>query len=190
MTLAESTSTTVQRVHPGGFFWNLERSDRLAHLVRLAAQTQKLAIVTNTVREAEEFAERLTLSGVPVHLASDVNNPSVIRQYQDDRVSTLVTTHEYALNFGPVPAPMIVHLRTALSVRDYSKRLDAMPSAVHLSFVVPEDHKRATSLISHFGLDHGHSAPAIVSLGDIIDLTDSNEIAMVSHARRRFPPGR
>lgn len=190
MTLAETPSSTVQRVHPGGFFWPVERPDRVTHLVRFAAQTQKLAIVTNTAREADEYAERLTLSGVPVLSATDVSSLGSLSSYREDATSVLVATHEVVLGQGPTPAPMVVHLRTALSVRDYTKRLDAMPSSVHLSFVIPEDQKRATSLLSHFGNDHGHGEPNAVPLGDVIDLTDGQDVAMVSHARRRFPLGR
>ncbi len=190
MTLAETPSSTVHRVHPGGFFWNVERAERAAHLVRFAAQTDKLAVVANTAREAVDYAERLTLSGVPVLTAVDVSSPSALSAYHDDSTNVLVTTHEVLLAHGPTTAPMTVHLRSALSVRDYTKRLDAVQSPVHLSFVIPEDQKRAASLLSHFGNDHGHGEPNAVPLGDVIDLTDGNEIAMVSHARRRFPLGR
>ncbi|MFT7473092.1 MAG: hypothetical protein ACI81L_000003 [Verrucomicrobiales bacterium] len=191
MTLAEIPfSTTLQNVHPGGFFWNLERSERATQLVRFASLTKKLVIISNVAREANDYAERLRLSGVPVHVATDPASDAAVEAFRGHDVSALVATHEYVLAQGPTPAPMVVHLRTAASVRDYTRRLDAVPSAVHLSFVVAEDAKRAASLISHFGFDHGHGEPGDVRLDDVIDLTDTNAIATVGHARRRFPLGR
>ena len=192
MTLAETPPSAVHQVHPGGFFWNIERSERAPQLMRFVAQTTKLAVVANTVREAEKFAERLTLSGVPVVLATDAAKPEGLTGYcnEDEGPCVLIATHDVALSHGPMPSPMTVHLRSALSVRDYTKRLDALQSPVHLSFVVPEDQKRAASLLSHFGNDHGHGTPNKVHLGEVIDLTDGNVAAMVSHARRRFPLGR
>lgn len=190
MTLAETPSTTLQKVHPGGFFWKVERGQRLTNVVRLAAHTQKLVIITNTVREAENFGERLTLSGVPVHVAVDPLSSSAIDGYRADVLSTLVATQEYLVAHEPTAATMVVHVRAALSVRDYTKRLYAVPSSVHLSFIVPEDERRALSLSSHFRNDHGHGKPSSVDIEQVIDLTDSDVPAMVSHARRRFPLGR
>jgi len=185
-----SPLTTVQRVHPGGFFWNLQRGDRLANVVNLVARTSRLIVVASSARDAEEYSERLTLSGVPVVQAVDVATETPLRTYLSSDPATLVATHEYAVAHGPIPSAIAIHLRAALSVRDYAKRLEALPAAVHLTFVVPEDGKRARSLLSHFEHDHGHGGPADVDVDEVIDLTDSDALAMVSHARRRFPLGR
>lgn len=180
----------VQRVHPGGFFWTVERVDRLNHVVNFVAQTRRLAVVANAVSVAEEYAERLTLSGVPIYQATDINSTVSCDAFKATDGGTLVTTAEFVVAHGPLPVSMTIHLRAASSVRDYTKRLAALPASVHLTFVVPEDEKRARSLCSHFEHDHGHGRTQDVSLVDLIDLTDSNSVAMVSSARRRFPLSR
>lgn len=182
--------TNVQRVHPGGFFWTVQRADRLNHVMSFVAQTRRLAVVASAVNVAEEFAERLTLSGVPIHQATDVNNSLAYDAFKKSDGGTLVTTAEFVIAHGPLPVSMTVHLRASSSVRDYTKRLEALPSSVHLTFIVPEDEKRAKSLRSHFEQDHGHGQANDISLVDLIDLTDSKSVAMVSTARRRFPLGR
>lgn len=154
------------------------------------AQSPRLALIANSVRDAQEYAERLTLSGVPVHLAIDPTESATAKSFEGDEPSTLIATHDYLMAQGPVSAPMTIHLRTALSVRDYAKRLQASASAVHLSFVVPEDEKRALSLLSHFEHDQGHGGPNDATIDHLIDLTATNEVAMVSNGRRRFPLGR
>lgn len=186
----QSPPIFVQRVHPGGFFWTVSRGDRLSHVVSFAAQTQRLALIANSERDAGEYAQRLTLSGVPVHLGTDASSGAAVKSFYADGSSTLVATHEYAVTQGPVRASMTIHLRTALSVRDYAKRLDALASAVHLSFVVPEDEKRAKSLLSHFEHDQGHGSADAATVDQLIDLTATDEVAMVSNVRRRFPLGR
>ncbi len=180
----------MQQVHPGGFFWTVQRGDRLGHVVSFVAQTERLALIANSVRDAEEYAERLTLSGVPVHLAIDPSSNAPAASFQADPASTLIATHEYVLQQRPISAGMTIHLRTALSVRDYAKRLEALTSAVHLSFVVPEDDKRAKSLRSHFHHDQGHGDAGDATIDQLIDLTGSDAVAMVTSARRRFPLGR
>lgn len=189
--MAETTPPiSVQRVHPGGFFWTVPRGDRLSHVVSFVAQTPSVAVIANSVRDAAEYAERLTLSGVPVHLATDPSSNAAVRSFEVDPGSTLVATHEYVMAQGPVRSAMTIHLRTALSVRDYGKRLASLPSAVHLSFVVPEDDKRARSLLSHFEHDQGHGVADDATFDQVVDLTGTEEVAMISSARRRFPLGR
>lgn len=177
---------TLQNVHPGGFFWRIARSDRETQLLRFVAEAGKLAVIANTAREANEFAERLTLSGVPVLVATNPANETAVRSFVDDGVSTLVATQEYLLANARVPASMVVHLRTSPSVRDYARRLDAAPSSVHLTFVVPEDERRAMSLLSHLG-DTGNGTPDHVDIDHVIDLTTNDDLATMAHARRRFP---
>lgn len=178
---------TLQNVHPGGFFWRVARADRETQLLRFVAEAGKLAIIANTASEANEFAERLTLSGVPVVVATNPANEAAVRSFVDDGLSTLVATQEYLLANAPAPASMVVHLRTSPSVRDYARRLDAAPSSVHLTFVVPEDERRAMSLLSHLGDDLGNGSPDHVDIDHIIDLTTTDDLAMMAHARRRFP---
>jgi len=178
---------TLQNVHPGGFFWHVARSDREIHLLRFVAEAGKLAVITNTAREAHDFAERLTLSGVPVLVATNPANHGAVRSFVDDGLSTFVATQEYLLANGPAPASMVVHLRTCPSVRDYARRLVAAPSSVHLTFVVPEDERRAMSLLSHLGDDAANGTPDQVGIDHVIDLTSTDDLAVMAHARRRFP---
>lgn len=178
---------TLKNVHPGGYFWHVSRSDREGHLLRLVSETGRIVLVTNSAREANDFAERLTLSGVPVLVATDVANENAARSFTEDRVSTLVATQEYVLAHGPLEAPTAVHLRTTPSVRDYSRRIEAVRAPVHVTFVVPEDERRVVSLLSHLEGDSGHGRPDDVEFSDVLDLTNTDEVAMVANARRRFP---
>jgi hypothetical protein len=187
MTLQNVHPGTLQNVHPGGFFWRVARSDREVHLLRFVAEAGNVAVITNTAREAHDFAERLTLSGVPVLVATNPANQGAVRSFVDDGLSTFVATQEYLLANGPAPASMVVHLRTCPSVRDYARRLDAAPSSVHLTFVVPEDERRAMSLLSHIGDDAANGTSDQVGIDHVIDLTSTHDLAMMAHARRRFP---
>lgn len=178
---------TLKNVHPGGYFWHVSRSDREGHLRRLVSEAGRIVLVTNSVREANDFAERLTLSGAPVLVATDVANAAAGRTFKSDAVSSLVATHEYVLAHGPVAAPTAVHLRTCPSVRDYTRRIEAVQSPVHVTFVVPEDERRVGSLLSHLQSDSGHGLADSVGFDEVVDLTQANEMAMVASARRRFP---
>lgn len=188
MTSAESTTTmTMKNVHPGGYFWHVARSDREGHLLRFVRETGRIVLVTNSPREANDFAERLTLSGVPVLVATDVANEVAAESFATDGVSSLVATHDYVLAHGPLEAPTAVHLRTSPSVRDYSRRIEAVLAPVHVTFVVPEDERRVTSLLSHLMSDSGHGLPDNVEFDQVLDLTNTDEMAIVANARRRFP---
>ena len=165
---ANTPPTHVQRVHPGGFFWTVQRADRLAHIARFVAQTRQLAIIASSDAEVSSHAERLKLSGVPVHQAMSDSPSSVLETYLAEPATTLIAPHEYLVENGPVPVPMAVHLRAARSVRQYAKRLDALPAAVHLTFVIPEDDQRASSLQAHFEHDEGHGGPSDVTVTDVI----------------------
>lgn len=188
MNSAESRSTmTLRKVHPGGYFWHVARAEREGHLLRLVSEAGRIVLITNSAREANDFSERLTLSGVPVLVATDVSNVAAVRAFSDDRVSTLVATQDYLIAHGPIEAPTVVHLRTSPSVRDYARRVDAVLAPAHVTFIVPEDERRVVSLLSHLQRDSGHGEPDDVAFDDIVDLTGVHEFAMVAHARRRFP---
>lgn len=188
MTSAETKGTmTLKNVHPGGYFWHVSRADREGHLLRLVREAGRIVLVTNSVREANDFAERLTLSGVPVLVATDVANQAAARTFENDAVSSLVATHDYVLTNGPVAAPTAVHLRTTPSVRDYTRRIEAVRSPVHVTFVVPEDERRVGSLLSHLEGDSGHGCADVVDFDEVVDLTQASEMAMVASGRRRFP---
>ncbi len=178
---------TLQHVHPGGFFWNIERTERENILLRLATEAGRLAIITRTVQEAESLSERLTLSGLPVFLASDMSRSETLETFREDPVSTLVATHDFLISHGPVRVPMAVHSRVSSSVRDYSRRLEAVPSAAHVTLVSPEDAHKATSLRNFLSNDKGHDNVIDVTLQEIVDLTDGAEMAAMSPTRRRFP---
>lgn len=178
---------TLKNVHPGGYFWHVARGDREGHLLRFVSELGRIILVTNSVSEAQDFAGRLTLSGVPVLLATDVSNDAPARTFSDDGVSTLVATQEYLLAHAPFTAPTAVHLRTSPSVRDYGRRVGAVQAPVHVTFVVPEDERRVVSLLSHLEGDSGHGRPADTEISDVLDLTGTSEMAMVASTRRRFP---
>ncbi len=184
---AESGSNmTLLQIHPGGYVWHVPRAGREAHLLRLVSQTGRLVLITNSSREAIDYSERLTLSGVPVLVATDTSNVAVVDAFNDDHVSTLIATQEYVIANGPIEARMVVHLRTSSSVRDYERRIDAALAPVHVTFIVPEDERRMVSLLSHLKADSGHGEPADVEFEDIVDLTSADDFAMVGHARRRI----
>lgn len=178
---------TLKNVHPGGYFWHVSRSEREGHLLRFVSEVGRIVLVTNSVSEANDFAERLTLSGVPILVATDVSNDAAGRAFSEDKVSTLVATQEYVLAQGPFSAPTAVHLRTSPSVRDYTRRIGAVQAPVHITFVVPEDERRVVSLLSHLEGDGGHGTPGETPIDEVLDLTKTDEMAMVSTARRRFP---
>lgn len=178
---------TLKNVHPGGYFWHVPRAEREAHVLRFVREAGRIVLVTNSAREANDFAERLTLSGVPVLVATDVANEGAAKSFATDQVSSLVATHDYVLANGPLDAPTVVHLRSSPSVRDYTRRIEAMRSPVHVTFVVPEDERRVRSLLSHLEGDSGHGVPDQVEFADVLDLTNADEMAIVANARRRFP---
>ena len=187
MNSAESRSTmTLLKVHPGGFFWRVTRSEREAHVLRLLSETGRIVVITNTLREAVDFSERLRLSGVRVLVAIDVADIAPMAAFKADHVSTLVATQEYVIAHGPIEAPTVVHLRTSPSVRDYARRIDAVLAPAHITFIVPEDERRVGSLLSHLEADSGHGIPDEVEFHDVVDRTATTGFANVSHARRRF----
>ena len=190
MALADSLfNMTLQNVHPGGFLWNIPRSERDQVVLRLATQAKQLAVIAHTERDAEAFAERLTLSGLPVFLATDSSRSGALETEVVGGSSTLVATHDFVVSHGPIRVPLAVHLRVTNSVRLYARRLDAILASAHVSFVTPEDEARARSLSSYLRNDRGHDEVIDVTLDEVIDLTDSatSNAAAVSGGRRRFP---
>lgn len=188
MSLADSvTNMTLENIHPGGYFWKVARSDRDQLVRRLATRGRRLAIVAHSGLEAKGFAERLTLSGLPVLLATDGTRAEVIEAEKDDCTSMIVTTHEFAVDHGPIPVSLAIHLRSASSIRDYSRRIDALPAAVHITFVTPEEESRAATLLSGLAKDRRDDNVIDVTLDDVIDLTDSESeaIASIASPRRR-----
>ena len=190
MTVADSVSNmTLQNVHPGGFFWNVARSERDQIVLRLATEAKRLAVISQSVPEAKSFAERMTLSGLPVLLATDASRSEVVRSDLDDGGKVLIATHDFVLSHGPIRMPLAVHLRAPRSVRAYARRVEAVPAAAHITFVTPEDAAGAESLKAYLRNDRGHDGSVDVDLSEVIDLTDSasGSTAAVSSGRRRFP---
>lgn len=134
---------TLRYVHPGGYFWALERGERDASLLRIASARRKMLILASSESGAGRLAERLTLSGVPVLLAASAGRPDALDVYRADDVSGLVTTQCHLEAHGPVAAPIVVHSRLAKSFRDYNRRRELAISPVHVSFVLPEDEEIA-----------------------------------------------
>ena len=185
--LAEnSPPTTLDRVHPGGFFRAIQRGELVPQLQAFIAQSRNLAIIDGTDLKLTEICNRLRLSGVPIYEALEATSSSVMDSFLADGDGTLVANHGYVVEHGPIPVNMAIHLRPSRSVRQYAKLLEALPSAVHLTFVVPEDRKRALSLQSHFEHDQGFGEPAEVTLTEVIDLTEDGPMAALANQRRRF----
>ena len=79
MSLADSvTKMTLEKVHPGGYFWKVARSDRDQLVRRLATRGRRLSVIAHSALEAKQFAERLTLSGLPVLLAVDPSRTELV----------------------------------------------------------------------------------------------------------------
>ena len=178
---------TLRNVHPGGFFWDISRADRDGILRQLAMEVGRLAVITRSDQEADALAERLTLSGLPVYVATDVSRAATVDTFNSDAVSTLVASHDFVMRHGPVRAPLAVHSRVSSSVREYSRRLEAVQSAVHVTLVTPEDAHKASSLSSFLVKDRGHDEVIDITLSDVIDLTELDGPAATARTRRRFP---
>lgn len=190
MALADSVfKMTLQKVHPGGYFWNVARSDRDQLLLRLATETKRLVVIAHSNAEAHRFAERLTLSGMPVFCALDPARDELAKAENSDGPSTIITTQKYATEHGPIKTPLAVHLRAPQSARTYARTVEAIPASVHISFVTPEDATRAETLVAQLRSESKPGETLDITLEDVIDLTDdaSVQTATVSNFRRRFP---
>lgn len=190
MSLADSVSKmTLENVHPGGYFWKIARGDRDQMLLRLASASRRLVIVAHSTPEAEKYAERLTLSGLPVLLADGAERNSALEAELENLSGTVVTTQDFAIAQGPIPAAVAVHLRATCSLRSYARRLDAVPAAVHVTFVAPDETSRAQSLLSSLRKERGGAEIIDVTLEEVIDLTESqpDALAEITSQRRRFP---
>lgn len=178
---------TMQNIHPGGFLWYVSRAERSAVVLRLASAVNRLGVIVANPTEATAFAERLTLSGVPVLEATDVSRPDISESFRSDSVAALVTTDEYLEAHGPIRSPLAVHLRVPKTIRSYAGRLSSMPAAAHITFTVPEDTHRADALKSYLSNDRGHEALDDIDLREVVDLTNGAAVAEMSMGRRRFP---
>ena len=190
MSLAESVSKmTLENVHPGGYFWKIARGDRDQMLLRLATAGKRLVVVAHSTPEAEKYAERLTLSGLPVTLADGSERSSALEAELQNLTGTVVTTHDFAMSHGPIPARVAVHLRPTCSLRPYARRLEAVPAAIHVTFVAPDEIARADALLLSLRKEQGNSDVIDVTLEEVIDLTDSKaeSVAEIESSRRRFP---
>ncbi|MGI9606698.1 MAG: hypothetical protein ACR2P0_11225 [Acidimicrobiales bacterium] len=177
---------TLQHVHPGGFFWQTSRSDRELRVRDLAAKAGRLAVITKSAEQANEVAERLTLSGLPVLLATDVDRRGAADSFVADGVSSLVATHEYVLEHGPLPAAAAVHTRLVTSLRQYVRRLSSVPAPVHISFVVPEDIQAARAMVPLLSDDAVIDLDADHTLESVLGERPLAEVAAVVNSRRRF----
>lgn len=188
MSLADSvTKMTLEKVHPGGYFWKVARSDRDQLVRRLATRGRRLSVIAHSALEAKQFAERLTLSGLPVLLAVDPSRTELVAAESDSITCNIVVTHEFAVGNGPLEVSLAVHLRPASSIRDYSRRVSAVQAAAHISFVTPEDESRAATLLASLTRDQVGEDVIDVTLEEVIDLTDrdSEVVASIANSRRR-----
>lgn len=184
MTLVDSPFISpIQRAHSGGFFWTVNRGRRIQAILEVASNLTRLVIIAGSESEATDVSQRLTLRGLPVVLAVDGDGSASF----SDATTALVTTAEFAQKHGPIQAPMTIHLRPPFSVRSYVKRLKSSVSAVHVTFVTPEDEQRAGELRSVLSPHLDPSGDSGIELANVIDLTESAVAATVEPPRRRFP---
>ena len=186
MTLLNSSFTPpIRRAHPGGFFWSLDRSRRIQTLLSLAGKLKGIVVIAGSESEAVAISERLTLRGVPVLLAANPD-AGADTDLTSTSTSALITTADFIEKNGPIHSPMTVHLRPPFSPRSYAKRLRSAVSAVHVTFVTPEDEQRAGELCSSLSASSDEAADAPLDLTDLVDLTRSKEVAAIEQPRRRF----
>ncbi len=183
MTLVDPFISPIQRAHNGGFFWAVNRGRRIQAILEVAGSLKKLVIIAGSESEAFDVSKRLTLRGLPVVLAVDDSHRGA---FDPDATTAIVTTADFAQKNGPIRAPMTIHLRPPFSVRSYVKRLKNSVSAVHVTFVTPEDAQRAGELRSVLSPGVDPAGEEGIALSNVIDLTDSPVAATVEPPRRRF----
>lgn len=183
MTLVDPFISPIQRAHTGGFFWAVNRGRRIQAILEVASNLNKLVIIAGSDSEAHEVSKRLTLRGLPVVVAVGDSPRSA---FTSDSTTAIVTTAEFAQKNGPIKAPLTIHLRPPFSVRSYVKRLKNSVSAVHVTFVTPEDAQRAGELRSVLSPGADTADGESIALSKVIDLTDSPVAATVEPPRRRF----
>lgn len=190
MALADTElKMTLQKVHPGGYFWNVARGDRDQLVLRLATEAKQLVVIAHSTAAAKHFAQRLTLSGLPVFVAVDPSRKELVKAELSKRTNTVVTTSEYVLKHGPIEMPLAIHLRAAQTARVYARMVEAVLAKVHITFITAEDLTRAASLVAQLRSGGKDGDVPDISLEDVIDLTDgaASENAAVANFRRRFP---
>ncbi len=174
----------------GGYLCRVTRADRATALQTLVAAHGPIVAITPTRREAEDLGERLRLSGVPVMVMTDPNSVDTARSSIDGERSSVIATQEWVLRAAPLEANLVVHTRLCRGARDYARRLRAVQSPVHLSFVVPED-ERAVEQLSVDHPDPGHGETADIDLRSIV--AEASDVVVAAPAispRRRFPLAR
>lgn len=187
MTSADFTvEAQIKRAHRGGFFWTVDRSLRMKAILEVASTIPRFVVLAGSESEARDVSQRLTLRGVPVLLASNPDNPRLATSFEQSAATTFVTTADYVVKHGPISSPLTVHLRPPFSVRSYIKRLNCSRSAVHVTFVTPEDEQRADELRSSLSPESGPLAKSEIDLVKVLDLTSSGRVAGVDTPRRRF----
>jgi len=177
---------TLRHVHPGGYFWALQRTERDATLLRIASARRKMVVLATSDGGAERLAERLTLSGVPVLLGTSRGRSDSLEVYRSDDVSALVTTRGHLEAHAPLAAPIVVHSRVAKSLRDYSRRRELAVSPTHLSLVLPEDEEIAEHLADQLGSPEILDVDGGDALGVMLDHSENSDRATMA-SRRWFP---
>lgn len=181
---------TFTHVHHGGFFWAIDRVAREEAILRLAAEVDQPVVITASDDSARDLGHRLGLSGLPVLVGTgeidDGDSREVADAFATDSVSTLVASDSFLHRHGPVRSPLTVQMRVAATARDYNRRLHESVSPVHLTFVVPEDERHASSLIAHVGDAQRPVHTGADAIETVLDLTDGTDAAM-ARTRRRFP---
>jgi hypothetical protein len=177
---------TFQRVHEGGYFWKLDRSERESSILRLATVVPQLVVITRTDALSCDLGERLLLRGLPVVVGTAETGQMPLRAFRSDGVSTLIASDTYLTQQGHVEAGLVVHARIASSPKEYYRRLEEVVSPVHITLVVPEDDKPARRLINHLDKDVVIDLTDDQAIDALIDLTES-PLQASARTKRRFP---
>lgn len=186
MTAMDFSISQPQPAHPGGFFWTVDRSRRVPVILSLVSRLSGVVVIAGSSSEAQEVSKTLTLRGVPVKLAADPSNDRDVKAFSAESKGALVATADVIEKHGPIRSPLTIHLRPPFSPRSYAKRVKSALSAVHVTFVTPEDEQRAGELRSSFSHSAAPAHDDGVELTDLVDLTRSPDIAVIEQPRRRF----
>ncbi len=170
----------------GGYLARVSRADRASSLQSLIASAGPVVAIAPTRREAEDLGERLRLSGVPVSVATSTSVSPQDIDFGTGRPTSLVASQEWILAAGPIEADVVVHTRLCRGSRDYARRLRAVQSPVHVSFVVAEDER----LLSQLGAGDTAGVNDIDLREVIASSTDAPVVPPAPAPRRRFPISR
>ncbi|NNC80644.1 MAG: hypothetical protein HKN94_10890 [Acidimicrobiales bacterium] len=180
---------TFTQIHPGGYLWRVERSERDACILQLATDIKKLIVVTRSDVAAQELSERLTLSGMPSVAAVSDDSAFAFHAYASDDLTTLVVSDAALHANAPLASAMVIHAQLAHSPKTYHRRVADASAPVHVSLVVPEDVDIVDLLLPGITEGEVHDLEESVAVDSVVDLTVSAN-GLATAGRRRFPLSR